>query len=352
LRSTGATSNRAPRIANADALKPLGKFFGEKPINEIEIIHVRMYQDLRKGRVQAHTINREVGVFQQVMREFDEWKRLESRYRQVPQPPVRSGHSLSAEEERRLTEVAFGKKKWLVAAHCMMIMLHTTMGFGELRQLRRRDVDMERGSVTVREGAKNTYRQRTIPLNETARESMTFILELWKKLGGSSDEHYILPHRPRGERALHWRKPIPWLLDEPTTSMHVAMRSIRKAARLPHFRVYDCRVQAITKLLSNPAVSPQTSKEISGHISQRMQDRYSIQQFSTKKPLWTLWTLLRRLRPNPKARDFVPGIQVCAWVSRTRAADFLTAALIPDCLLYRPAQADIPGRYCCASEAR
>ncbi len=81
----------------------------------------------------------------------------------------------------------------------MLIMLSTTMGFGELRQLRRRDVDMERGCVTVREGAKNSYRQRTIPLNDVALESMTWILERWKKIGGSDDEHYILPHRPQGE---------------------------------------------------------------------------------------------------------------------------------------------------------
>jgi hypothetical protein len=48
-------------------------------------------------------------------------------------------------------------------------------------------------------------------------------------------------------------------------------------------RIYDCRVQAITKLLSSPQVSPQASREIAGHISQEMQNRYSIQTFSTKK---------------------------------------------------------------------
>jgi hypothetical protein len=52
---------------------------------------------------------------------------------------------------------------------------------------------------------------------------------------------------------------------------------------LPDFRIYDCRVQAITKLLSDPNVSAKVSKEIAGHISPRMQDRYSIQQFSAKK---------------------------------------------------------------------
>jgi integrase len=83
----------------------------------------------------------------------------------------------------------------------MMVMLSTTMGFGELRQLRRLDVDMKRRSIFVREGAKNRFRNRTIPLNTTAYESMTWILARWKKLGGDSDEHYILPHRPRSLKA-------------------------------------------------------------------------------------------------------------------------------------------------------
>jgi len=132
-----------------DALRPLTKFFGDKPIKEIGIVHLRMYQGLRSAKVCAHTVNRELGVLQQVLREFDEWKRIESRYRQLKEQPRRAGHSLTSEEEQRLREVAFTRPKWLIAGHCMLIMLSTTMGFGELKQLRRRDVDMVRGCVTI-----------------------------------------------------------------------------------------------------------------------------------------------------------------------------------------------------------
>ena len=65
-------------------------------------------------------------------------------------------------------------------------------------------------------------------------------------------------------------------------SIRSAFKAIKKMAGLPHFRIHDCRVQAITKLLSNPKVSPQVAREIAGHISQAMQDRYSFQQFDTK----------------------------------------------------------------------
>jgi integrase len=266
-----------------DALRPLGLFFGDQRLDVIEIKHVRAYQDWRRAQVTPLTTNREVGVFQLVLKEFGQWARLQSRYKPLRVEPHRSGHSLTSEEEERLKTVAFSKKKWRLAAHCTVVMINTTMGFGELRRLRRCDVDMARPCVTVREGAKNQYRQRTIPLNAAARESMEYILKRWAEIGGSSPEHYILPHRPRGKRAPQWRKKIPWILDEPTTSMNSAFRSIRNAAGLPHMRIYDCRVQAITKLLSSPKVSPQASREIAGHISQEMQNRYSIQTFSTKK---------------------------------------------------------------------
>jgi hypothetical protein len=154
-------------------------------------------------------------------------------------------------------------------------MLSTTMGFGELRHIRRRDVDTKRRCITVRDGAKNFYRDRTIPMNAAAYDSMSWILERWQKLGGREESEFILPHRPRIPQG-------PWIFTEPMKSVNTAFNNIRKEAGLPAFRVYDCRVQAITKLLSNPDVSPQVSKEIAGHISQAMQDRYSIQQFDTK----------------------------------------------------------------------
>ena len=107
--------------------------------------------------------------------------------------------------------VAFTKPKWRLAGHCMMVMFSPCMSFGELRLLRRRDVNMKRKCVIVRDGAK----VRTFPLNSPARESMTWILDRWKKLGGCDPEHFILPHRGRSEEASDGRKTIPWSVEEP-----------------------------------------------------------------------------------------------------------------------------------------
>ena len=84
----------------------------------------------------------------------------------------------------------------------MMVMLSTGMGFGELRHVRRRDVNMKRKCIVVRDGAK----VRTFPLNGAARKSMTRILDRWKELGGCDPNHFILPRRSRREGACDSRE--------------------------------------------------------------------------------------------------------------------------------------------------
>jgi hypothetical protein len=90
----------------------------------------------------------------------------------------------------------------------MIVLPSTIMGFGELRHVRRRDVDLKKRSVLVRDGAKNFFRDRTIPLNPVAFESMSWIIDRWGDLGGTSDAEFIRPHRPRVRKG-------PWIFDEP-----------------------------------------------------------------------------------------------------------------------------------------
>lgn len=266
----------------------LSEFFRGMRLSEIDTDKIREYQQWRSKRACPTRLNGEIAsVLRAVLKHAGLWKHLEEFYKPQRAEFRRAGHSITLDDERRLRNVALSRPKWLVAGHCMIVMLSTTMGFGELRKLRRRDVDMEKSCVTVQEGAKNIYRARTIPLIGSAFESMAWILIRWEKLGGSSEEQYILPHHARRspeERAGrgHRRKSPPDF-NEPMGHIYRAARSILKEAGLDHFRIYDCRVQAITKLLSDPAVSPQVSKEIAGHITQAMQDRYSIQKLDTKR---------------------------------------------------------------------
>jgi hypothetical protein len=73
----------------ADALRSLAKFFGSKPLNEIALVHVRMYQQLRSTEVSTHAVNRELGVLQQVLKKFGQWAHLQGCYKQLKEPPSR-----------------------------------------------------------------------------------------------------------------------------------------------------------------------------------------------------------------------------------------------------------------------
>jgi integrase len=257
------------------AIKLLTASLGDVLVKDIHIGHVRAYQAERSKKAGPYLLNMEVSVLQMILKEARCWKPIADLYKPLRVPKRRGGHSISADEERILREIAFSRPKWQLAAHCMLVMLSTTMGFGELRHVRRQDIDLRRRCVVVRDGAKNNYRDRTIPLNAAALDSVMWLLARWERLGGSKDDEFILPKRPITRKG-------PWIFTEPMSSIRSAFTSIRKASGLPQFRIYDCRVQAITKLLSNPAVHPQVSKEIAGHISQAMQDHYSIQQYDTK----------------------------------------------------------------------
>jgi integrase len=208
----------------------------------------------------------------------------------MPGGTEKGAPSLSPEQEARLYRtVLSAAPKRRCAGHCLLIMANTTMGFGELRHLRRRDIVEIDGTlqVHVNEGAKNEFRSRFIPLNAVALQSMQWLLDRWAKLGGSHPDHYLLPHhatRTDDQRqASGHQRHTPPDFTTPVGHMYRAARAILRDAGLIGIVPYDMRSHAITKLLSDPDVSPQVSQEIAGHVDERMQRRYSRQQFDTKR---------------------------------------------------------------------
>ncbi len=106
--------------------------------------------------------------------------------------------------------------------------------------------------------------------------SFKFLIERWKKAGGTKADQYLLYHRAQRRHA-----EIDFY--QPQGHIYRASREIFKEAGLAHLDPYDMRSHAITKLLSNPKLSDQTAQEIAGHISKKMQNRYSKQRLETKK---------------------------------------------------------------------
>jgi integrase len=137
-------------------------------------------------------------------------------------------------------------------------------------------VNLAEAIFEVVEGAKNSERERQVPLIAEALESMKWLLERWKEMGGNQPEEYVLPLQPRAKNA-HTN------LNRPMSSIkrswnifkkEVALANPELYRRIKDFRIYDCRVTKITRTLASGKVSIHTAKKLFGHVSESMQRRY------------------------------------------------------------------------------
>lgn len=259
-------------------------------IADVGIDSIRDYQRWRSQVACPTRVNAEVSALRMILDEADCWRPIARVYRQLPVPKRKVRQNMTPAEEARLYEVILNSPpRRLLAGHCLVVMWNTSMGFGELRHLKREDVVLNEDIpvVTVNEGTKNDYRIRTIPLNRVALRSMRWLVRRWEKLGGTESGQYLLPHHTRRsaeERQAkgHARKSPP-IFDEPMGHIYNAVRSILKEAELSHLKPYDMRSHAITRMLANPKVSDQTYEELAGHVGKQMRRRYSRQQLETKQ---------------------------------------------------------------------
>lgn len=221
-------------------------------------------------------------VLKPMLREAGKWAEIEEKkFKHLPVPREGSGVPLTREEQAGILAVGFSRKKWRLPTHCLRIEYRTGTGFGELRRVRRKHVDLARATVQIIEGAKNSgIRVRTVPLVPSALESMQWIIDRWKELGGHDPESYILPHRKAFKT-----------LDRPMGSIHrsfVAIRAewVRQSpdTSKSETRQCDARTSTACLLLKNPKLSlPTIHKTLGWMPSSRMRDRYNRVDLDAKR---------------------------------------------------------------------
>src|SRR6185437_1598157 len=170
-------------------LRRLIEFFGHLVLRDIHIGHIRKYQDWRREpRCYAfqtpgerkimrqfdgagpETINKELSTLQQILREANLWKNIGHLYRPLPVNREGAGQSLTSEQEKKLIDVCvskFGTRAEL-AARCILLQFRIGAGFGEIRKLRRKDIDLTRQELYIWFKTKNQHRKRVIPLKAHA----------------------------------------------------------------------------------------------------------------------------------------------------------------------------------------
>lgn len=271
--------------------RALAPFFGTIRLRDIHIGNIIAY---RAARVTAgpSLINHEINAVSQLLNKSGLWAEIAKFYKPLRVPKTGPGQALLEQEALWLLEVASRKKRWQVAYLGSMVSANTACGPGEIRKLRLRDIDLQDGILSVVEGAKNDYRVRTIPLNADAAWAIAKLMEMALEKGSHKPEHYLIPGRPAKlcatQKGPGWKKKAHSDPSVPTGSWKKAWYSLRREAakkypKLDYVRMYDLRHHALTTLLENPNVSEQTIKDIAGHVSKKILERYSHIRIARKR---------------------------------------------------------------------
>jgi integrase len=276
-------------------IRTLSLFFSELTLAEIHIGHFEQYQAMRfEGsgtftvmKAGASRTNHELNTLSQILTRAGLWAPIAPYYKPLPMPAPKVGRALSDPEQDYLFEVASSRPRWKVAYLGSLLSVNTTAGPGELLGIQLSDINLADDQVHIRwtpqerEGVKNRYRDRYIPLNETARWAIVQLIELAEKKGACLPEHYLFPHRaPNGQKG--------WDPTRPMYSWRTAWNKLRKKAgerypSLATLRPYDLRHHVITQLLEDPNNSEETVVAIAGWVSENMKKVYSHVRMKPKR---------------------------------------------------------------------
>jgi integrase len=249
----------------------LAEFFGTKRLPEITAEHIRKYQRLRSEHCGPHMINHETCLLQQMLKRIGRWEKVGLGFRPLPLPKIGPGRAITDDEELRLLRAGASNPRWESCYMFALLSLQTTMGPGEVMNLRRRDIDLEKNTVSVSpDGAKNSGRIRAIPLNEIGIRVCREALSVAEKKGSVLPEHYVFPFRVGGNA---WKGHY-----DPTrrcTSFKGAWLEMLAVAGIDKLRMYDLRHTAITRLCENPNTAEEVIEAIAGHVTHDMKKRYS-----------------------------------------------------------------------------
>jgi integrase len=273
--------------------KPVNERLGNMAVSRITVAHVTSYIRERKaaGRANA-TVNRELDVIRGVLKKAKRWHMSAD---DIQPLPVRQtiGRAMSYEEKTRLLKVASVRPEWQNAAWAATLALNTTMRGVEIKNLRWRDVDFLRRTLTVRR-SKTDAGLRSIPLNDDAWNTIQELRERALKFTDTpAPEHFLFPScehnafdsiRPMKSWRTSWRKltrliqcPVCREMQNPAEicinkNCKASLNAIKSP--LAGLRFHDLRHHAITELAESQT-SDSTIMALAGHVSRKMLEHYT-----------------------------------------------------------------------------
>jgi integrase len=276
----------APQTLRIDRerLRPLLEaFHGCRPFT-ITGADIKGYQTARAKVVGNRTVNLETKVLGMILRYARVWTRISEDFRSLPERKSGPGRALSPEDEKRLFDTACSNPQWSAAYLAALAAANTTMRGCELKGLRIRDIDLEKGCIYIqRASTKTDSGARPIPLNQTAAWAFARLVERAELLGSVHLEHYLFPaFLYRKTRESEEVRALGYDPTQHQKSWRTAWRTLTKASGLKGLRFHDLRHHAITKL-AEAGVPEQTLMAIAGHVTREMLEHYSHIRMQAKR---------------------------------------------------------------------
>lgn len=242
------------------ACKHLLSFFKGNKAENVSLWLVEKYKSHRKSlNKQPETINKELGVLRRMFNLAVEWKLIREN-------PIAGMKLLKVQTRqfRVLSESEFSKLYNSASEYFKPILLTaylTGMRRGEIRNLKWKDVNLEKGFISVTD-TKN-YEDRVIPISP-------YLAETLKEIKKNNDNEYVFT-TPIGDNY------------KSSSSWKRAWNSALKDSNIPHCRFHDLRHTFISNLIVNEKEDFATVMALSGHKDIQMLKRYSHTHEDSKK---------------------------------------------------------------------
>jgi site-specific recombinase XerC len=132
----GRVAERTTQL-EIEKLRPLKRFFGDKPLLRIKADEIAAYQKARQSKgVSGRTVNMEIGIVRRMLKKAKRWNTVAEDVQMFPEHQREIGKALPVEHKKHLFEAAGSKPHWMVA-HCAAVLaVSTTCRSVELKHLR------------------------------------------------------------------------------------------------------------------------------------------------------------------------------------------------------------------------
>jgi integrase len=183
-----AWSPKMCEIAN-NSFNHLLPILGKKLLVDIESRDVARYQKARLDEgASGRSVNIEVGILRQIMRNYGAWARIQPGVAMLPERQD-CGRSLTAAEERILL-FECGQSRSRLLLPFVVLALETGSRFNTIRTLQWLNINLTNRCLKFGKDKTPSGTGRTIPLNARALETLKF----WaQQFPNRLPEHYVFP---------------------------------------------------------------------------------------------------------------------------------------------------------------